>query len=203
MNGVLPKPIIAPRTSGAKPHDPKARALKVSAAVRELERIGAAFSVADVAERAGVSRATIYRSPTLRALVGAKGDGARVVEADTHAKLAERHEAIKTKARKLRYELTQSEARWDEMRARALLAERKLADAERELSFLKSRNGYHSHAGPNASALASVSGKLGQTDRRRARRLLARALHPDLFAQDTAASALATELLKMLNTLTD
>jgi hypothetical protein len=34
-----------------------------------------------------------------------------------------------------------------------------------------------------------------------ARRQLARALHPDLFAKDPAASLLATELLKQINAL--
>jgi curved DNA-binding protein CbpA len=36
-----------------------------------------------------------------------------------------------------------------------------------------------------------------------ARRSLARALHPDLFAKDPAAQLLATEILKQLNSLAD
>jgi hypothetical protein len=38
---------------------------------------------------------------------------------------------------------------------------------------------------------------------RRARRLLARALHPDLFTDEPGAAALATELLKALNAVAE
>ena len=81
------------RTRGVKPQDPDTRAARVKAALKDLQRIGAAFSVADVAERAGISRATLYRCADLRALVGAKGDGPRTVEAALHEKLTAKHEA--------------------------------------------------------------------------------------------------------------
>jgi hypothetical protein len=115
------------RTKGVKPKDLKERAACVTAAVRALEKIGATFTVADIAERAGLSRATIYRSPQLRALIGAKGNGARLIEADLHAKVCARHEAVKAKARDLRRQLADSERSWDEMRERALAAERRLS----------------------------------------------------------------------------
>ena len=186
------------RARGAKPQDPDARRRLVQAAVRDLARMGAAFSVADVAERAGVSRATIYRSQELRDLIGAKGDGPRVVDAALHEKICARHDSQKAKVRALRRELAELEQSWDEMRERAKTAEMKLAAAERriELQAAQMRGGV-------GGVLDAVAARLGPEDRRRARRVLARALHPDLFAQDAAAYALATELLKTLNALAE
>ncbi len=182
-----------------KPKDPAERAARVAAAVRALERIGATFTVSDVAERAEVSRATIYRSPHLRALIGAKGDGARTVGADIHAKLTARHESAKAKARDLRRRLSDSERGWEEMRERALTAERRLAEAQRHIKMLEAQREAVSH-GP--SPLAGVAARLGPDEIRQARRRLARALHPDLFAGDTPAALLAAELLKYINALT-
>lgn len=186
------------RTRGPKPQDPETRAARVQAALKDLQRIGAAFSVADVAERAGISRATLYRCADLRVLVGAKGDGPRTVDAALHEKLTERHEAAKAKSRDLRRRLAESEASWEEMRERARAAEQKLAASERRAEALAvhARDGHH-------GSLGLVAVKLGPEEMRRARRVLARALHPDLFAQDTATAALATELLKTLNALTE
>ena len=186
------------RTRGAKPQDPDERAMRVKAAVRDLERIGAAFTVAEVAERAGISRATLYRNPDLRALVGTKGDGLRTVDAAVHEKVCARHDAQKAKTRALRRELAEAEASWEEMRERARTAEARLAAAERRAEVLAA----HARGGVGGS-LESVSVKLGPEEMRRARRVLARALHPDLFAQDNATAALATELLKTLNALTE
>lgn len=186
------------RTRGAKPQDPDERTARVKAAVRDLERIGAAFTVAEVAERAGISRATLYRSPDLRALVGAKGDGPRLVDATIHEKLCARHDAQKAKTRALRRELAEAEASWEEMRDRARTAEAKLAAAERRADTLASQA-----RGGIGGSLGAVSIKLGPEEMRRCRRVLARALHPDLFAQDGATAALATELLKTLNALAE
>ena len=186
------------RARGAKPHDPEARRQQVKAAVRDLERIGAAFSVADVAERAGVSRATIYRSQDLRALIGAKGDGPRTVDAALHEKICARHDSQKAKVRDLRRQLAELDASWNEMRERAKTAEAKLAAAERRIEMLGQQM-----RGGTGGALDAVAARLGPEERRRARRILARALHPDLFAQDAAAYALATELLKTLNALAE
>ena len=186
------------RTRGAKPQDPQARCAAVAAAVRALQKIGAAFTMSDVAERAGISRATLYRSTELRALVGAKGDGPRVVDAAVHDKLAAKHTALKAKNRDLRRQLTDAETGWEEMRDRAKTAEQKLSASERRANALaaQARDG----AG---GALGNLAAHLGTEELRRARRILARALHPDLFAQDPATSALATELLKTLNALAE
>ena len=186
------------RVRGPKPGDTDSRVMLVSAAVKALEKIGAAFSVADVAERAGISRATLYRSQVLRALVGAKGDGPRTIDAALHEKLEIRCATLKTKAGGLRRQLAELEASWDVMRERAKLAEQKLAAAERRVETLSSQM-----RGGTGGALGEVAARLGQEERRRARRILARALHPDLFAQDHATAVLATELLKTLNVLAE
>lgn len=195
LKEVRPKEV---RARGAKPQDPEARRVRVKTAVRELEKIGAAFSVADVAERAGVSRATIYRSQDLRDLIGAKGDGPRTVDAVLHEKICARHDTQKAKVRDLRRQLAELEASWDEMRERAKTAETKLTAAERRIELQSSQM-----RGGTGGALEAVAARLGPEERRRARRVLARALHPDLFAQDAAAYALATELLKTLNALAE
>lgn len=197
MNGKTTK---AARTSGAKPKDPQTRAAQVAAAVRALEKIGAAFSVADVAERAGLSRATIYRSDALRAIIGAKGDGARTVPADLHGKLTERHLAAKSKTRTLRRELAELEQSWQEMRERATNAEYRLAEAERRLKLLQNPATARHGSG---TTLMGIGAQMSAEERRQARRQLARALHPDLFAKDAATQALATELLKLINSLAD
>lgn len=186
------------RTRGAKPHDPQARAARVTAAVRALEKIGAAFSIADVAERADVSRATIYRSPDLRAIVGAKGNGPRLVDAVVHEKLLAKQDSLKVRNRDLRRQLTEAEAGWAEMRDRAKLAEGKLAVSERRAEALAAQM-----RGGLGGSLGAVAAHLGAEEMRRARRILARALHPDLFTQDSATAALATELLKTLNALAE
>lgn len=185
------------RNRGAKPRDPEERVRRVGAAVSSLEKIGAAFTIAEVAERAGISRATIYRSPELRALIGAKGDGVRVVEAEIHAKVCARHEASKAKARALRQQLADTERSWTEIRERALAAERLLADAERRIKQMETQQSLSNAVSP----LAGVAARLTPEELRQARRQLARALHPDLFTHDSAALLLATELLKSINML--
>ena len=197
----MSKTSIPPKTiraRGAKPQDPDGRRQRVKTAVRDLEKIGAAFSVADVAVRAGISRATIYRSQDLRALIGAKGDGPRTVDAALHEKICARHEAQKAKVRALRREYADLVASWDEMRERAKTAEQKLEAAERRIELLSKQM-----RGGTGGALDAVAARLKPEERRRARRVLARALHPDLFAQDAAAYTLATELLKTLNALAE
>ena len=84
------------------------------------------------------------------------------------------------------------------MRERAKTAEMKLAAAERRVEQQSAQM-----RGGAGGALDAVAARLGPEERRRARRVLARALHPDLFAQDAAAYALATELLKTLNALAE
>jgi hypothetical protein len=182
-----------------KPKSPEERATRVAAAVRTLEKIGATFTVEDVAERAGLSRATIYRTPQLRALIGAKGDGQRTVAADVHAKICARHESGKARVRDLRKQVADTERAWEIMRERALVAERRVAEAQQRVQSLEIQMNGAGSAG--TAPLAAVAMRMSPEAIRRARRLMARALHPDLFTHDDEAAALATELLKMVNGL--
>jgi predicted DNA-binding transcriptional regulator YafY len=54
-------------------------------ALAELEEGRVPFTMADLAERAGISRATLYRDAGLRDLVGTKGDGPRARPVDARA----------------------------------------------------------------------------------------------------------------------
>ena len=186
------------RTRGAKPNDPQERARKVQDAVLELEKIGAAFSVADVAERAGISRATIYRNQKLRDLVGARGDGARAVDPDTHASVCAKHQSLKSKTRELRRRLAEVEKGWDEMRERAVSAEHRLRIAEQRVHSLNKRVSSTTQAHSTVS-LSHLASEIGAEGMRRARRKLAQVLHPDLFSQDAAVAAIAGELLRAVN----
>jgi len=167
-------------------------------AVKELEKIGAAFSVADVAERAGISRATIYRNQKLRDLVGARGDGARAVDADTHAGVCAKHQTLKSKARELRRRLSEVEKGWEEMRERAVDAEHRLRIAEQRVQSLNKRLTSTTQAHSTVS-LSHLAGEIGAEGMRRARRKLAQVLHPDLFTSDPAVAAIAGELLRAVN----
>ena len=135
---------------------------------------------------------------SLRDLVGCKGDCARPVAPEIHDKLAARHETLKTKARDLRRRLSESEQSWEEMRERAVTAERRLQAAERQIALLAAQGPASAHGN---GSLAGVAARLGPEAMRQARRQIAAVLHPDLYAQDPAAAALATELLKSLNAL--
>ncbi|WP_119319483.1 DUF6262 family protein [Capsulimonas corticalis] len=189
------------RIPGVKPADPKDRAAQVAQALRDLERIGAAFSVTDVCDRTGISRATIYRHKELRDLIGARGDAPRKVDAAVHEKLESRHHTMKAKARDLRRQLAETETSWEVMRERALQAERRLGHAEQRIEELSQQLARATQTNGSSHALDQVARELGAETVRRAKRQLARALHPDLFAKDAAAAALATEILKALNAL--
>ena len=62
------------RRRGRKPADAIERRARVEAALADLTTSHTPFSMADVAERAGISRATLYRDAGLRDLVGNVGD---------------------------------------------------------------------------------------------------------------------------------
>ena len=72
----------AKRQRGRRPVDARARRALVVAAVQELGSMNLPFTMQDVADRAGVSRATLYRDAALRDLVGSRGDGPQVRPAD-------------------------------------------------------------------------------------------------------------------------
>ena len=62
------------RRRGRRPADAAERRARVLSALAELTESRTPFSMADVAERAGISRATLYRDAGLRDLVGTSGD---------------------------------------------------------------------------------------------------------------------------------
>ena len=190
---------VALRICGVKPASVEERTDAVKRAVRELERIGASFTVADVAERSGVSRATIYRSSELRSLIGAKGDSERTVPLAQHEAVIARYETQRKKSRDLRCQLKEADDRWDEMRLRAKNAEASLESAKHEIQSLLNRINVLGTSRTSGRTLNAIAARLGSEKMRQARRQLARALHPDLFANSDAAAELATELLKLLN----
>jgi hypothetical protein len=188
-----------PRIRGVKPNDPRDRLARVRDAIGELEAIGAAFTVADVAQRSGISRATLYRDHALRAQIGARGDGVRPIDPAAHARVCASHESLRARARQMRAQLQDAERRWDEMRDRALSAEQDLQRVEQRVLMLTRQLA----AQPNPDSLADIAAAIGADGVRRARRKLARALHPDLFANEPDVAAVAGALLRALNEMAE
>ncbi|MFM7323071.1 MAG: hypothetical protein ACKO5K_16345 [Armatimonadota bacterium] len=214
------------RRRGRRPEDAEVRRARVVAALAELERGGVPFSVGDVAERAGVSRATLYRDESLRALIGDRGDGPahRPVDHRQLTKLErDREEALEGR-RLARRELRAARREIDELKDRVERLARenesrqqsRLIDATIQADVDRIRNDAYAEgfqAGtraaaqrgngrPGASAgLAVAAARLPKPVVASARRTLARALHPDLYADNPAAALLATEILKQLNEL--
>lgn len=219
----------AARRRGRRPGDADERRARVERALVDLEACRVPFTMADVAERAGISRATLYRDAGLRDLVGPRGDGprARPVDAKTHDDLRARADALAAERRELRRalraaqkEARNAEARLDELEAAAADAERaarasgRMGNAAQERAKTEAyaegfRAGARAAQQPGGSGrgaqsetnLLAVASRLPRPALVSARRALARALHPDLFASDPAASLLATELLKQINAL--
>jgi len=177
--------------------------------------------MSDLADRAGISRATLYRDAGLRDLVGAAGDGpvVRPVDARDYERLRKRVDALSAERRQLRRDLRQAEerAKAAEVHARASADRATKEDVKAPSgSEDKARKEAYAEgfaAGRAAAArgglrsggmndLHAVAARLPRQSLLNARRSLARVLHPDLFAQDPAAALLATELLKQLNALT-
>lgn len=214
------------RRRGRRPADADGRRARVAEALADLEAARVPFTMADLAERAGISRATLYRDAGLRDLIGTRGDGpaARPVNAKAHAELAARAEALAQERRTLRRALRAAEKRAADALARVDELEAAVADAERaararerlgsppdervraEAYAAGFAAGARRHGRPNTPAsahpgLLTAAARLPRPALVQARRALARALHPDLFAKDPAASLLATELLKQINAL--
>lgn len=216
------------RRRGRRPADANQRRTAVLKALSELESARVPFSMGDVAERAGISRATLYRDATLRDLVGARGEGpeARPVDSRQFAELRTRVETLSREQRRLKALLRHSETRAMEATKRAALLEeenekyakatqgqpltneeveriRKESYAEGFTAGAQSaaqRSGNRPGAG-GANSLAAVAIRLPRASLVNARRTLVKQLHPDLFTSDPAAALLATEILKQLNAL--
>jgi AcrR family transcriptional regulator len=218
------------RHRGRRPGDAEERRRRVLAAIADLESVRLPFTMTDVAERAGISRATLYRDAGLRDLVGAHGDGPakRPVDRKDYDALQTKAEALAQERRALRRALRGLEERVqtaehlvDELKAdlRAVQRERNAAgpaDGNTEkmrkevyaegfaagVRAAAQRGGGSVRGGNSGSGeLLTVASRLPKASLQAARRTLARQLHPDLFTQDPAAAMLATELLKQINAL--
>jgi AcrR family transcriptional regulator len=205
------------RRRGRRPADAEQRRATVVQAISELEESRVPFSMADVADRAGISRATLYRDAALRALIGNRGDGpeTRPVNFRDVEKLKARITELERVRRELRRTVREAEEKADISETRARDFERRLnaalSDAvqdraEREAfeegfaaGQKAAQNRPVSGRGTASSDMMGIAAKMPRESLLNARRTLARVLHPDLFASDPAAAILATEILKQLN----
>jgi AcrR family transcriptional regulator len=214
------------RRRGRRPADAAQRKAKVLAALRELESTSVPFSMQDVAERVGVSRATLYRDATLRELIGAKGDGppVRPVDFRIHEKLRTEVDALRSESRELRRKLKEAERERKALQERIASLENENSDrmyaqraAEAMTDGVENVRQEAYAAGFQAGVTSAARGGRGagggglmvaatrfpKATLAGARRTLAKAIHPDLFVDDPATQLLANEILKQLNSLTD
>lgn len=215
------------RQRGRRPVDARERRARVEAALLELESVKLPFTMQDLADRADVSRATLYRDAALRDLIGGRGDGPEVRPADSRLvmQLETENKTLASERRALRRELNETKKRVDELLERCAALEREqrqgpsseappASEAEKIRAQAYSdgfaagtraamQRGGTRPGASGGSGLAVAAARLPQPAVLAARRSLARALHPDLFAQDPAAQLLATEILKQLNSLAD
>lgn len=211
------------RRRGRRPADARERRSAVEAAIKELESLKLPFTMQDVADRAGISRATLYRDAALRDLIGSRGDGpsVRPVDARVAAKLQKTSAELLSERNALRREVRETRKRMDELLERCAELERERpkaasepndADRVRAEAYAEGfaagtraamQRGATRPGVPNTGGLAVAASRLPRPSVVAARRTLARALHPDLFANDPATQVLATEILKQLNSLAE
>ena len=126
------------RHRGRRPGDVEERRRRVIAAIADLESVRVPFTMSDVAERAGISRATLYRDAGLRDLVGTQGDGPpkRPVDRRDYDALQIKADALAKERRTLRRERRDLEARVQvaELRADELMAELRATVRDRKSS---------------------------------------------------------------------
>ena len=189
----------------------------VEKAIAELESARVPFSMSDVADRAGISRATLYRDAALRALISNRGDSpaARPVNAKEHERLKQRAVEAEQTRRQMARRIKEAEERAEISEARVREIERRLAIAQSDAANERAQREAYTDgfaAGQRAASAQSARGgasnelfaaavKIPRESLLNARRTLARVLHPDLFANDPAAALLATEILKQLNAI--
>lgn len=216
------------RRRGRRPADAAQRKAKVQAALRELDSTGVPFSMQDVAERVGVSRATLYRDATLRELIGAKGDGppVRPVDFRIHEKLRAEVDALRSESRELRRKQKDAErerktlqeriASLEDENSERMHAQRvaeSMTDGVEDVRQEAYARGFQAGmtsasrggrgGGGGAAGLMIAATRFPKATLASARRTLAKAIHPDLFVDDPATALLANEILKQLNSLTD
>lgn len=188
-----------PRICGPKPELQASRTSRVKQAVNELRKSGAPFTIQDVADRSGVSRATLYRNNELRQIVGAHGDPDRIAGRISEVRIKSKNDELRQEVRELRSRLKDIEAAYDRVYERLLAAE----EAVRRQPSHAPANHTLNDLPAAVRSLHSVAKKLGPDHVRTARRQIARVVHPDLFPANSAAHELASELLKALNALVE
>jgi hypothetical protein len=99
------------RRRGRKPADAAERRDRVETALKDLQESRTPFSMGDVADRAGISRATLYRDASLRDLVGSVGDGPanRPVSFSDYEKQKSERDKLVVERRALRRQLREQE----------------------------------------------------------------------------------------------
>lgn len=121
------------RRRGRRPADARERRKKVEEAIKVLESLSLPFTMQDVADRAGISRATLYRDAALRDLIGSRGDGptVRPVDARVAAQLQKSTKDLQSERTSLRRELRETKKRVDELLERCAALERENQDRMR------------------------------------------------------------------------
>jgi len=185
------------RICGPKPELQSSRTSRVSQALTDLRKSGAPFTIQDVADRSGISRATLYRNDELRKIVGAQGDPDRIAGRMAEHRLHSKNEELRQEIRELRGRLKDTEAAYDRVREKLIAAE----DLNRRQAPVSSNTQSLKDLPSTVRSLQTVAKNLGPEKCRTARRQIARVVHPDLFPANSAAYELASELLKTLNAL--
>ena len=219
---------VSTRRRGPKPRSISELTEKVDASVRALRATGVPFTIQDVADHSGISRASLYRIDGLRERIGTHGDqhSSRPVSTrelnSVRRELAsvrgERSAAVKEN-RRLQIELNRAVRRIDELMLDSTEKSQAAKSAEQKAeSATADRDGVYAEgfqAGMRAASqkgrgmapaagsddLNAAAARLPRAAMLKARRTLALAIHPDLFQDNPAAQVLAGEIFKLLNQL--
>jgi regulator of replication initiation timing len=219
---------VSLRRRGPKPRSIAELTEKVDASVRALRQTGIPFTIQDVADHSGISRASLYRIEGLRQRIGTHGDQPtsrpvssrelNLLRRELDSVREERSTAVKEN-RRLQIELNRAVRRIDELMLDSTekLQAAKSAEEKAE-SAVSDRDGIFAEgfqAGLRAASqkgrgMAPAAGsedlnvaaaRLPRAAMLKARRTLALAIHPDLFHDNPAAQVLAGEIFKLLNQL--
>jgi hypothetical protein len=213
------------RKRGRRPADAGERRERVIKALKDLTDARVPFSMGDLAERVGISRATLYRDATLRDLIGEAGDGpaTRPVDYAQFQKLQNERQEWLVDRRKMRREVREREKREVEllnridflMRENTAMANEIAVsvghvEAREKLKAEAYTEGFNAgvrtaaqqnngRRGGGSSDLQAMASRIPRPVLLQARKTLIKTLHPDLFENDPAVKLLATELLKQIN----
>ena len=202
--------------------------MAVDASVKALRATGVSFSIQDVADHAGISRASLYRIAGLRERIGNAGElphdrpvsasDLNVATRSLARVRTERSAAVKEN-RRLAVELARSVRRVQELLLTIEETTQTLRSTEHQAAStahdkdtvygegfqagLRASQQKGRALSPMAGAedLNSVAARLPRQQMLKARRKLALAIHPDLYHDDLASQLLASELFKLLNQL--